>query len=484
MKKSFFALMTCLVLVLCTVFGACSVNQGTIGGGEPETPTLTIEDVAVAYNERATVNPVFSPESAAGAVAYSFEGENISFNGNVVRGLVGNTETEVTATCGELSTTFKVKVYFKNPFGKNAFTEKFDEVYSPVEDGKFEKTTAEYGEAWFYANETALAGDTYVFTGNMEIAEPTEGAYATVVLQESATKAARLVLAYEGTAEAAEEGAEPVGIYKLYSEVLAEGTFGNRTFLKELDGGVLDFGVLLKSGTAYFYANGVYIGKVDAGFEKAHAGIGGEKSKLMLSKLNAYTDNAHLEVYDELTRVVFGRHALTTSGADLGIFEATENSGEYVKSTTNYGQVFYYQDGLPLAGAQWTMEFTVKVDRDPTAGLPQATFMIHLNDKTMVRFAVEYQGGNNKWVLFNDSQNNGVWNPTFGWTPVAEYRDNLDSWTLNLKIVFNQGTCTLYQDGTQLRTVTVDFLPQAHFGFGGEGTTITLSNLRGSLTAE
>lgn len=101
-----------LLTALCTTFAliagilgcaACSDSLDSYG-------TLTIEDVTVEEGMTVTVTPVFSLPEHAETITYTFEGQNISANGNVFTGLVANTVTTVTAKTEHHETTFRVAV--------------------------------------------------------------------------------------------------------------------------------------------------------------------------------------------------------------------------------------------------------------------------------------------------------------------------------------------------------------------------------------
>ena len=437
---------------------------------EPQESTLTIDDVTVLYQEHVSVEPKFSNEEDRGAITYKFEGENIRFQGNIVTGLVGNTTTSVTAECGELSTTFTVTVNFENIFGKNAYTEEFDDVFTAVDDGVFEKTSAEYGEAYIYNDGEALAGSKYLLTGRLELKDPQEGAFASVIVKESKTKAVRYLMAFEGEDK-----------YALYSETLNGEAYENRAKVRSLEGDRLDFGVLVQEGKVYFYCGEVFVSKSEAVSGNVHVGIGGEKGKITASRMRAYTgdEDARIGEYLDLTKIVFGAHAFGGGNDDKNIFvEAEDKPGFYVKSGTAYGQTFYYHEGLPVAGEAYTIEFDLTCD-NPTTSLGQATFLLHKDDNNMVRFALEHRNGEQKWHVFTDIKREG----SFGnWKELKVIEG--DSVTLKVKIVFDHGTCALFINNEQVGVVEETTLDQTHIGFGGEQCRITIGNITAKLEAD
>ncbi len=427
--------------------------------GKTET-ALEIDDITVTYQERETIVPKSAPD---GEIAYTFEGDNIRIQGNIVTGIKGNTETVVTATAanGKI-TTFTVKVVFENPFGKNAKTGEGGGMFTPVDETTFTKTSLEYGEDYYYAGGNALTGAQYLLTGKLALGEEASDSYAAVIVKESAEKAARFRFAYIGGGE-----------YAVYSERLENGVYAGTEEMYSLRENNLNFAVMVKGGEAYFYCNQSYVGKVSGGFSDAHVGIGGEKTEITASRLRSYTDDVRLNEYVDLTKVVFGAHAYGSANADT-VFTATANEGEYRKTNQNYGQSFYYHGGIPVAGKQYTIRFTVKVTDAAASGLVQATFMLLQDDANMVRFALEYDRANSTWFLFTDKKISN----TFGsWSKVK----NVTGDTVTLKITYNDGECKLYEcageTDTLVQTVNLKTLGQTHFGFGGEKCTITLSGI-------
>ena len=263
------------------------------------------------------------------------------------------------------------------------------------------------------------------------------------------------------------------GEYAVYSEYAEGDAFTGSEEIYSINENELGFAVMVKDGSAYFYCNQAYVGKVDKAFSNVHVGIGGEKADVTASRLRSYTDEGRMEEYLELTKVVFGAHAYGAANADT-IFSATSNPGEYQKTNPNYGQSFYYQDGIPVAGKAYSIKFTIKVTNPASSGLVQATFMILKDDNTMVRFALEYRASKKEWYMFTDKKLEG----TFGaWYDLGTITGD----TATFKIVYNNDECSLYQcngeSETLVKTVEMKNLGQTHFGFGGEKCTITLSNI-------
>ena len=73
--------------------------------------TLSIADIMVEKGMSETIVPVFSIADKAEEIEYTFEGNNISIENGRVKGLVGETETVVTARTAHHETSFKVTVW-------------------------------------------------------------------------------------------------------------------------------------------------------------------------------------------------------------------------------------------------------------------------------------------------------------------------------------------------------------------------------------
>ena len=71
---------------------------------------LQILDMEVSQYSTMAINPVFTKTYAESEIIYTFDGNNISIENGMVKGLNANTETAVTATAEHNRTTFKVKV--------------------------------------------------------------------------------------------------------------------------------------------------------------------------------------------------------------------------------------------------------------------------------------------------------------------------------------------------------------------------------------
>lgn len=74
--------------------------------------TLTVADTEITVGQERLLIPVFSDESRAEDIEYIFEGNNISITDGLLKGLVPDTETVVTARTAHHTATFKVKVLY------------------------------------------------------------------------------------------------------------------------------------------------------------------------------------------------------------------------------------------------------------------------------------------------------------------------------------------------------------------------------------
>lgn len=74
--------------------------------------TLSFLDLTLSFGQEQVLNPVFSKEEYADNITYTFEGSNISITDGLIKGLIPDTETIVTAKTTHHETTFKVKVEY------------------------------------------------------------------------------------------------------------------------------------------------------------------------------------------------------------------------------------------------------------------------------------------------------------------------------------------------------------------------------------
>lgn len=81
--------------------------------------TLTIADVNIVFGSETLPIPVFSKEEHEAEIEYTFEGNNISIIDGVIKGLVPDTTTEVTAKTEHHETKFKVNVSYVDGTLKN-----------------------------------------------------------------------------------------------------------------------------------------------------------------------------------------------------------------------------------------------------------------------------------------------------------------------------------------------------------------------------
>lgn len=104
MKNKFLAVLFCVVFAFCLAsFVACTPVVVDYG-------TLTVADISVEVGKSAEIMPEFSNETYKETPVYTFEGNNISIANGIVEGLVGETETVVTAKTSHHEVTFKVTV--------------------------------------------------------------------------------------------------------------------------------------------------------------------------------------------------------------------------------------------------------------------------------------------------------------------------------------------------------------------------------------
>ncbi len=113
---------TAIATLFCTLVTVCTgcddkkdgstenVDYGTTSVSKDDYGTMSVSDIELLLANEAPIYPVFSIEEREEDVEYSFEGDNISIEHGLVKGLVAGTETKVTAKTEHHSATFTVKV--------------------------------------------------------------------------------------------------------------------------------------------------------------------------------------------------------------------------------------------------------------------------------------------------------------------------------------------------------------------------------------
>ena len=99
MKKRI-VILTSAILMICLVLSGCSFIA----------PQLELSDITIEYGKTHELPTEASGLTGAQPVEYSFSGKNISIENGILKALVAETVTEVTAKCGLAEVTFKVTV--------------------------------------------------------------------------------------------------------------------------------------------------------------------------------------------------------------------------------------------------------------------------------------------------------------------------------------------------------------------------------------
>ncbi|MBO7186788.1 MAG: hypothetical protein J6V68_00115 [Clostridia bacterium] len=127
MKKKILLFILSLIMIVSTVsFLGCvmtppdngdnSANNNDADTGDDdidysdEYGTVTIDDIFVLINGTKEIVPVFSMPREAEDLTYTFSGSAITITDGIIKGVLLNSETTVTATSEHFKTTFKVTV--------------------------------------------------------------------------------------------------------------------------------------------------------------------------------------------------------------------------------------------------------------------------------------------------------------------------------------------------------------------------------------
>ena len=108
MKKKLYFLISAL-LIICMLFSSCSLIA----------PKLELEDITLEYGKTYELPTEASGLTGSQPVEYSFSGKNISIENGILKALVAETVTEVTAKCGMAEVKFKVTVVLSSESEKD-----------------------------------------------------------------------------------------------------------------------------------------------------------------------------------------------------------------------------------------------------------------------------------------------------------------------------------------------------------------------------
>lgn len=483
MKKSLFSKALAVLIALTTLgFAACGEKSDT----PPDYGELTVEDVSVNYRGNATINPVFSVPESAEEITYTFEGSNIAINGNTVRGLVPETTTVVTATTEHHSAQFNVNVVYANNFGAHAVTGEGNGIFKAIGEEMYVRSIAEnaadevYGVAYYYNGTEAVKGDMLV-KGDAQMSAMAEGAYFDVVVTESATKAVRFQYALIGE-----------GSYGLYSYTKDGAEWANKTAVwtyttdDTTDYSKIGFAVLVKEGVARFYFDGRYMGKTALTLgANAQIGVGAEKCTLNLENMKAYNAESNQYAnYIEQASKVFGAHVYTGLASDNIFTEVeigTEETGKkvwYEKTGDNYGRVFPYIEGLPVAGTDWSVRLRLNIT-DCKEG-SQVVFMVFKDENNLARMYIEYTSWISCTSFYGDMKIDGQftgWENYVGWC-MKDLDGSSGIFEFDVYLSYKNGVVSARMHNNYAERVLGELeLGNAQLAIGGEKCTFRITDL-------
>lgn len=460
---------TLLVALMIAVAGCESANSSSATSSIDSSTvvdygTLTIEDINLKVNEDKEITPVFSKDEGREEVNYTFDGENISIVNGVVKGLVADTETIVTATTSKLETTFKVKVVKSSPLGHNTYTNTSGtSAFKEVEAAVFEKITDPYQETFLYQEGVAIAGSKYMASGSIELSDASDYGQGVVQAKYDETHFVRFVLEYL-----------PGGSYQIFTDYKNNSDqFNGYRKIKTDVPSKIDFDLVVVDDMFYFFVDDLLVGKVQQDIGNTHAGFGGEKSITTLSNLSGTFDEAVIDAKLAPLAVNFSVHGYGNAGSDNGAFVKQED-GSFKKESTTYKQQFYYEDGIAIAGSAFTIKG--RMELLGTTPWSQALILLTIDDNNMFRYVYE-RTDDGKYQLFSDRKvagNFGNWQLVL--SPAA--RENY----IDFAVAVKDGTNYLFINDELVSKINID-LGLSHVGFASDKGAMVLSDLQGSLDA-
>lgn len=345
-------------------------------------------------------------------------------------------------------------------FGADCFAGERADAFSARGNNNYIKFSPDAGRDYLYRDGQAIAGDSYAFSGTMSMSYCGEDAETEIILK-AENGMVRFFLRYNNPSS-----------YSLIAHLQTE-TQNSYKALSERDSGRMNFLTVWHGGCAYLYIDNTFVTKVETPFVSAHLGFGGTGSRMELERLSVARNEQVIEKLLADLAKPFGRHI--TGDADYYdaiFFEVGEN--EYEKRSYHYLQTFYYIDGRPAAGDYYWVEGTVRMENPDPYG--QVALMICRDESNKVRFVLERQPGEADFYhIFSDQRIGGAFVNYKSLGSVTE--------TIHFKIVYDEGTSSLYLNDALFASVTCD-MGVAHFGIGGNNCQFVVSGLRGGFERE
>ena len=458
---------TLLVALMIAVAGCESANSSSATSSIDSSTvvdygTLTIEDINLKVNEDKEITPVFSKDEGREEVNYTFDGENISIVNGVVKGLVADTETIVTATTSKLETTFKVKVVKSSPLGHNLYTKTSGtSAFKEIETGVYQKITDPYQETFLYQDGVAIAGSKYMAKGKIELNDASDFGQAIVLAKHDDTHFVRFVLEFL-----------PNGSFQIFTDYKngSEDYKGYRR-LRTNAPRILSFDLVVDGDMYYFFVNDLLVGKVQQDLGETHAGFGGEKSITILSNLSGSTNDALVDAKLAPLSVNFSVHAYGLASSDKDTFVKLEE-GNFKKEDPTYKQQFYYEDGMAIAGSLYSMEGKVELLENEDGA--KAIILLAIDDDNLFRYVYELVE-DGKYELYFEHKVDGVYSDKQVLLEEAE-REN----TFKFALAVKEGVSYFFVNDKLVLEYTVG-TSLTHVGLASEKTSVVLSRLKGSI---
>lgn len=365
----------------------------------------------------------------------------------VLSNLSGTLDEElIDAKLGPLSVNFSVHAYGLASSDADTFVK--------LEDGSFKKEVLTYKQQFYYEDGMAIAGSLYSMEGNVEILDDEEEAKAIILLAVDDDNLFRYVY------ELVEDGK-----YELYFEQKVDGVYSDKQVLLEVEENTLKFALAVKEGVSYFFANDRLVLESSVGTSLTHVGFASENTAVVLSKLKGSID---LSRVDKVINNTPFDYNIYTNAADSNVFTRDEN-GNFIKTSLEYKQTFYYEEDQPVAGSKYMISGVIELV-DPVHTQQGVILLMH-DETHMVRFVIERYESNMQ--IFTDHKNDSGFQ---GWKLIKSAK--VDSYIMNFTVIVDGSKIYFLLDDVLVYEVEIN-IGESHVGFAGEKGTMILSNLEG-----
>lgn len=449
MRKKWIAVV--LAVCLCCGISACGKTPApppAPGPSDGQTQTMpTFADITVTELREKPI-----AVDAAETFTYTFDGNNIAIENGVVRGLVADTSTKVTAKAdyGEASFTVSVAAALGG-FGEASAA------FARSGDG-FIKTATAYGEAYCYLDGQPLNRDGLIASGTLQFSAIGADAEARVLFSGTNSRVYLRIL----------PSASGITVKGVAGE--DERMIGSYSHTR------VHFLTFVSEGIGFFYLNDSLIWKTAVAAD-AQLGFGSQNATVKITRLTTAYHAAFVAALKNEAFKPFGEHAYGARSNDTGTFVDIGN-GAYKKFSYSYSNQWLYDRGEPVCGVDFTVRGTLEMlTPDSNA---QAMLLCCNRQNKLMRILLSYDKPNNRYFIESGYEANG------GFPGYQIHKIGVDS-KIDFTFTYRNGVGTFRIGDETIATLNslnvreVGDLGAVHFGFAGMNCQMVVSNLTAEI---